>query len=138
MKTQPTALDREAAELFDCVDGMRAAWLCRGAAGVPRRLRYTWERICDDGKEPDAIDADDPATVGCMLAQVGERVDSIWLQPLWRVSIPADAPYHGETMATVTGRVWSVMTSTGSAGDGPTEGAALVAAMRALKSTPTR
>lgn len=72
MKTEPTALDREAAELFDCVDGMRAAWLCRGTAGVPRRLRYTWERICDDGKEPDAIDADDPATVGAMFAQVLE------------------------------------------------------------------
>lgn len=176
MKTQPTALDREAATLFAPAPGMRVmheiAHVVRPASHKGREvceMRPAWVRIVTardagtcrafavEGNATvgrracqleygatrastllQAIDTDDPATVGCMLAQVREHGSSTWLQPLWRVSIPADAPYHGETMATVTGRVWSVMTSTGSAGDGPTEGAALVAAMRALKSTPTR
>lgn len=137
MKTEPTAIDREAATLFAPAPGMRVhAWgRWVRVATDDYGLRECDEVVTDAHSSVgvDALDTDDPATVGCMLAQVRERVGSIWLQPLWRVSIPADAPYHGETMATVTGRVWSVMTSTGSAGDGPTEGAALVSAMRAIK-----
>lgn len=122
MKTQPTDIDREAATLFACVDGMRVGWSYNSVTSVPPRERWTWERVTSDGKEPHAIDTDDPATAGCMLAQVMEATRVVSISP----SVPAmHAP-------------WRIRYSTGvgeshgyAAGD--TMGAALVAAMRALK-----
>ncbi len=134
MKTQPTDIDREAASLFEPAPGMRVAY----RSIFHGRAKMEWCRV-RDGRNciyggVDGIDTDDPATVGCMLAQVEERGGGvIWTQPHWRVSIPDDAPYHGKTTATIIGRSWSVMTIDGVVGDGPTEGAALVAVMRKLK-----
>lgn len=115
MKTQPTDIDREAATLFACVDGMRAGWSYNSVTSVPPRERWTWERVTSDGKEPHAIDTDDPATVGVMLAQVEATVVDGLPVELYRITPggwwQTDAPGVG----------------------GPTRGAALVAAMRALK-----
>lgn len=79
MKPDPTDLDREAATLFRPAPGMRA-WFLHD--GTPSRIlndggMARWERGgCDFAVETsgplglDALDTDDPATLGCMLAQV--------------------------------------------------------------------
>lgn len=115
MKTEPTDIDREAAGLFKCVDGMRAGWCYTSVTSVPPKNRCIWERICSDDKVPDALDTDDPATVGCMLAQVEALAGPVVL--IW------DAWKDGITHYVVRYLdKWS----------GPTRGAALVAAKRAL------
>ena len=106
MKAEPTDIDREAARLFAPAPGMRS-WL--HCDGVPSRI------LSDSPITRWAIDTDDPATVGCMLAQVedaaGESVEMV------RYSCLAEA-------------VWTC----GPPGaTGRTRGAALVAAMRVLK-----
>lgn len=84
MKTDPTDLDREAATLFRPAPGMRA-WMPRHDAPefwwrVVGDWNATWEgheEVVHDfshehGDPFHAFDTDDPATLGCMLAQVEE------------------------------------------------------------------
>ena len=110
MKTEPTETDRLAAQLFAPAGGMRAAW-----RGERNGVRPVWERLRDGSEAtPDFYDTDDPATVGCMLAQVEDATgDGIPVEVyslalgVWQTSLPGRG--------------------------GPTRGAALVAAMKALK-----
>jgi hypothetical protein len=136
MKTQPTDIDRKAAELFISARRMRV-WI-RGPIGdipvtVVSDTRFNGDSQCvrDGGNggvhsgalseswhwipwPPVAIDTDDPATVGCMLAQVEAAVGD---------GVPVE-------MHRISGRWWQ----TDAPGEGgPTRGAALVAAMRKLK-----
>lgn len=128
MKTEPNGIDRQAPGLFEPSQGMRMG---RTVAG-----RTVWNRISGDPQgmflsadgsddESVCIDTDDPATVGCMLTQLerGIRavsvVDRCFILPgddERRFLVLVDA--HGGDQVTATG---------------PTRGAALVAAMRALK-----
>lgn len=133
MKTEPTDIDREAARLFVPAPGMRV-WFLHD--GTPSRIlngagAARWERGGSDFAVEtsgplglDALDTDDPATVGCMLAQVEDAAGTD------DVSVEKLRPY---------GRGFAVfIRGSYSHAPGPTKGAALVAAMRALKSTPTR
>ena len=162
MKTAPTDIDREAATLFTPSPGMRVmheiahvvrpashkgrevcemrpAWVrivtardagtCRafaveGNATVGRRAYQMEYFVARASMFLQAIDTDDPATVGCMLAQVEDAAGTD------DVSVEKLRPY---------GRGFAVfIRGSYSHAPGPTKGAALVAAMRALKSTPTR
>lgn len=120
MKTEPTDTDCEAARLFVCVDGMRAGWCHTNITVVPPRNRCIWERICYDGAEPDALDTDDPATVGAMLAQVEDA---------------AGEPVNVARHSCHDYLVWACDPP---GAYGWTRGAALVAAMRAIKGNPTQ
>lgn len=117
MKTTPTDIDREAARLFTVGRGMTYGRECAGAVGA-----VVWNVSHGQDVEADAIDTDDPATVGVMLAQVemayGARVDATWR---WRLNGIAEYVVRIETSATVH------------AAHGPTRSTALVAAMRQLK-----
>lgn len=130
MKTESTDLDREAAQLFTLAPGMRvfvtrARWLETGRIITSDDAEY--RVVCESNASallstrPDALDADDPATVGAMLAQVeeaaGTRVDLVWA---WRD--PGVVDYVVQ---------WRGDTDLGESG--PTRGAALVAAMRELR-----
>jgi len=126
MKAAFTDIDIEAARLFKPAGGMLAGllpWL-QGQSVQWGRLRdgpFTRWR-----SNPDAFDTDDPATVGCMLAQfreaagqpgarpvvIDELSENVW-RPHWMMTV---AP-HRSVMAT-------------------TEGGAIVSAMRRLKETP--
>ena len=117
MKTEPTAIDREAAQLFSPAGGMRA-----GCGGERNGVRPVWERLRDGSEAtPDFYDTDDPATVGCMLAQVetvaGKPLDT-WMST--KGPMP-ELPYAVESGPYVT------------IGRGATRGHALLAAMRGLK-----
>lgn len=123
MKTEPTDIDREAARLFRIEVRMRAfTEFARGT--VINADQMNDGTICvtlvGDGTyealgRPIAIDTDDPATVGCMLAQVEAAAGPVVL--IW------DAWKDGMTHYVVRYLdKWS----------GPTRGAALVAAKRAL------
>jgi len=112
MKTKPTETDREAGRVFVPLAAMRVMW-----SATSKR----WDRVADGTAHtghPFAIDTDDPATVGCMLAQVeaaaGETVD------LWTHSRHTEVEYEVDRYDGAT------------LGSGPTRGAALVAAMRAF------
>ena len=120
MKTTPTDIDRKAARMFTPAPGMRVWQTAEARTIGPRRVIEVdendikteggWSRlpIC-------AIDTDDPATVGCMLAQVEAAAGAVVL--IW------DAWKDGMTHYVVRYLdKWS----------GPTRGAALVAAKRAL------
>lgn len=139
MKTEPRDIDREAARLFIPVAGMRV-WFIHdwtpsrilNGAGMAR-----WERGGSDFAVEtsgplglDAIDTDDPATVGCMLAQVeaayAEDLHVVWIR----------FPTEGDAGWVVQPADWSM--SLDGIGFDLTRGAALVAAMRALKADPTR
>ena len=114
MKTTPTETDREAAQLFAPSGGMRAAW-----RGERNGVRPVWERLRDGSDAtPDFYDTDDPATVGCMVAQVeaaaGAPVD-VWAYSRHTGIEHEVDSYDGTTL-----------------GCGPSRGAALVAAKRAL------
>ncbi len=140
MKDEPTELDREAAIFFKPARGMRvrttyeprewgivlfyaadedglwpdaAAWTPGGA----NTRVHLFERI-------EALDTDDPATVGAMLSQfegaTGERVDLMWG---WR-NVGGSVEYVSQ---------WQQGDGTIHVHLGPTRGAALVAAMKALK-----
>ena len=129
MKTEPTDIDRKAASLFTPAPGMRV-WRAITAdtlsepgmvlevdsqsAGIRTDSGWSWFSIA-------AIDADDPATVGCMLAQVeavaGKPIDT-WMST--KGPMP-DLPYAVESGPYVT------------IGRGATRGHALLAAMRRLK-----
>lgn len=116
MKTTPTDIDREAGSLFAARPAMRVMWTSRATR---------WERVADGTTHtgrPFAIDADDPATVGVMLAQVtfaiGEVV-AVWeFHDGFRVVAPPDEP-----------GAWCRFV-----GEAPCKysGAALVAAMKAV------
>ena len=116
MKTEPTETDRLAAQLFAPAGGMRAAW-----RGERNGVRPVWERLRDGSEAtPDFYDTDDPATVGCMLAQVEEALDAVGCPGAYL------HPWAGG---------WAVRRGTALRRyPGPTKGAALVAAMKALKS----
>lgn len=136
MKTEPTDLDREAATLFRPAPGMRLLtkdgnafrvvvnangdlWTCCECCVVPDTLQL-------DPDDVYAFDADDDATKGVMLAQVRDATPQIGHRPP-----TTDSDING-----VGRRMWCVHNV-----DGArflwceTEGAALVAAMRALKGT---
>ena len=71
MKTAPTELDREAATLFTPIPGMRV-WIDWSLPHEDSWGDGAWLRIVE-GQWVDHVaapDLDDPATVGCMLAQV--------------------------------------------------------------------
>ena len=130
MKTEPTDIDREAARLFVPAPGMRV-WFLHD--GTPSRIlngagAARWERGGSDFAVEtsgplglDALDTDDPATVGCMLAQVetvaGKPIDT-WMST--KGPMP-ELPYAVESGPYVT------------IGRGATRGHALLAAMRGLK-----
>lgn len=146
MKTTPTALDIEAASLFKPAPGMRAWCRIEGAEVVARFLRrdpvtmhahafaeglsmHLTEALAHDF-DVVAIDTDDPATVGVMLAQVEDE------SRLAR----ADEDARAELMACwndFKSAGWRVANQSERGFVGPrcpTRGAALVAAMKALKS----
>ena len=109
MKTEPTATDIVAATLFRLVDGMRE-W---------DSIARTWHRVTEETiifATPDAIDTDDAATRGAMLAQVREAT----LLP------GVICTMHGDWCV-----YWPMAYLSGYyCGEGKTEGAALVDAMR--------
>ena len=124
MKTTPTDIDRKAARLFTPAPGMRVWQTAEARTIGPRRVIEVdendikteggWSRlpIC-------AIDTDDPATVGCMLAQVEDVA-----------GYPVDAWSHSRH----AGTEFEIDRYDGATlGSGPTRGAALVEAMRAMK-----
>ena len=145
MKIAPTDLDREAARLFNAVPRMRA-WFAEPGAdaractvldvstlpgewdpGKPRRW-VAWEALAGAcgwvrAEWLTALDTDDGPTQGAMLAQVetaaGEPVD------LWAHSRHAEVEYEVDRYDGAT------------LGSGPTRGAALVAAKRALAADET-
>lgn len=130
MKTEPTDIDREAARLFAPAPGMRV-WT-RHAKGrlVDHDGKYgtvtgegSWEAMA----VVLAIDTDDPATVGCMLAQVMAADTS---DP--RVF---EAFYHSHAdTRPPTGRGWTVtIGDLHNCGIDGRIGAALVDTMAALK-----
>lgn len=117
MKTEPTQLDREAAGLFNCDDGMRAG--VQVCIPLPGGLRWEWDR---DGICPAALDTDDPATVGCMLAQLERHGAVTVVDRLHSLGEP-----DRRFMVIVERNVAEQETATG-----PTRGAALVAMARNL------
>ena len=126
MKTTPTDLDREASALFVCADGMRAAWSYGSVTAVPPRERWAWERVTSDGKEPGALDVDDMPTVGEMLAQVEVACPGAAVSIVDRLrALPGETDSRFMVLVEHDG--------TQTATTGPTRGAALVAARRAMK-----
>lgn len=122
MKTGPTELDREAARLFNAN--------CRGLRAYLSGIGWCVVSVVRDSfsVEADAIDTDDPATVGCMLAQVEQSRPGFAVSIIDRLATLPDEPDRrfAVLMANKPG-VQEMVT-------GPTRGAALFAAMRALKS----
>lgn len=118
IKAQPSELDREAARLFSPAPGVRAwvhgAW----ARGVPSTLDDSTVFLPEGSSyglvrgAAEAFDADDPATVGCMHAQV-EQAEGVGLEVY---SLPGG--WFGTSCPGEGGR---------------TRGAALVAAMQHFK-----
>jgi hypothetical protein len=110
MKREATETDREAAGLFSVAPGMRAGW-----RGSRNGVSPVWERLLDGTEAtPDYLDTDDPATLGCMLAQV--RAVHGWASAFTGL-------YGGQWVACTPFVAYP----------GVTEGAALVAAMREAK-----
>lgn len=112
-------INRDAARLFVPAQGMRVC------------VDGRWVRVgcgLDEARESviDAIDADDPATVGAMIAQV-EHASAKPLD-LWS-SASGPVPQHPYVVDTCDGILL---------GTGPTRGASLVSAMKAVKGDPTR
>lgn len=125
MKTTPTDVDREAGQAFVPWPAMRVMWTTKSKR---------WERIADGTAHtghPFAIDADDHATAGQMLAQV-------------EAAAGTDCVVTHGTMVEPAGELkWKVRKANGFdlhvLGNvfGPTRGAALVAAKRALAAPET-
>ena len=121
MKITPTETDRLAAQLFAPAGGMRAAW-----RGERNGVRPVWERLRDGSEStPDAYDADDPATAGQMLAQVEAVRPGQAVSILDRLHLLPVAEEHRFLVLVEHDGAQAVTT-------GPTRGAALVAAKRAL------
>lgn len=131
MKTEPTDIDREAALLFVLAPGMRASYSRRGLLGWGWLIDTdeglwlfceNWPGFTVDSVDIDALDTDDPATVGCMLSQVEDaaaaRVDLVW-------------QWSGKGVVEWRAQ-WQRDDDIGVGHSGPTRGAALVAAMRSI------
>jgi len=140
MKTAPTETDREAARLFALAPGMRAWCRIEGAEVVARILgkdpvtmhahayaealgMHLTESLAHNF-DPAAIDSDDPASVGCMAAQVEQLATLDDIMDRWPDVAGDDrwmliATVH-ETQDAV--RLFA-----------PTLGALVVAAMKVLK-----
>jgi hypothetical protein len=127
MKTEPNEVDREAASLFEPAPGMRVAY----RSIFHGRVKVEWCRV-RDGRNciyggVDAIDTDDPATVGCMLAQVEDAAEGSGVTIAdRRLTIPGDQ--HRRFMVVIDHAEGHQTTATGQ-----TRGAALVAVMRNMK-----
>ena len=142
MKTEPTDLDREAAGLFTLAPGGRAWCRIECAEVVLRFLAkdpvtlhahayaegldmHLTESLAHSFHVA-AFDTDDPATVGVMLAQVEAAVPNAAVTIVDRLhSLPGDVERRFMVIVECNG---TQTTATGS-----TRGAALVAAMRAVK-----
>lgn len=130
MKTTPTETDREAAQLFAPSGGMRAAW-----RGERNGVRPVWERLRDGSEAtPDFYDVDDGPTQGAML----EQIESAAQPKLDAARFAEDIHLMLTSRWQDCKRVgWRVVDECGGAAFvGPlaeTRGAALVAAMKALK-----
>ena len=137
MKTEPTDIDREAARLFNPAPGMRVIladrlfgglW-ARVATASPSLISGCYEAGCDtwDASIPfvqlSAVDTDDPATVGAMLAQLRAAVPGFGCDMAHVRPMPTSAEMN--RMAVIIRRMVPTYC-------GATEGAALVGAMRAL------
>ncbi len=141
MKASPTDIDREAARVFQPAPGMRGILDYRAFGGMWVRVKTVtpslvsgwydafpgeWHANAPEFSRFAAFDTDDPATVGCMLAQV-------------RVAHPSRSVSVVDRRHTLPGeddRRFQVLVHHGgthTTAAGPTCGAALVAAMRALK-----
>lgn len=123
MKTTPTETDREAGRVFVPLPAMCVMW-----TATSKR----WERVADGTAHtghPFAIDADDPATAGQMLAQVEAMRPRQAVSIVDRLrSLPGEDERRFAVMVEYDG-AQTVAT-------GPTRGAALVAAKRALAEAP--
>lgn len=142
---KPAPIDREAADLFTLTIGMRAWCRIEGAEVVLRflakdpvtlhahayaeGLRLHLTESLAHSFYVAAFDTDDPATVGVMLAQLDAEAGGLAVSVVDRVH---ERTFHGTAVTRfavhVTTAVEYVHSATGS-----TLGAALVAAMRALK-----
>ncbi len=129
MKTEPIETDREAAQLFTPAPGTRAWGGHFGEHRGPVRVLRVEPDGCaiilseDDEYNPFvfsdgivAIDTDDPATRGCMIAQVRATDPFFHVEPL-----AADEFQIHWLQTYLNGHVFE------------SEGAALVAAMRAIR-----
>ena len=123
MKQEPTQLDREAAGLFRCMDGMMGGWPCgwpyTRATDAGPAPSWAWDRSEGDA---DAIDTDDPATVGCMVAQL-ERHGVVTIVDRMH-SLPGEADRRFQVIIARNAAEQETAT-------GPTRGAALVEIGRA-------
>lgn len=144
MKNEPTDIDREAARLFAVAQGMRVQvsnaqddalvrvdW-CRVAestwAGGLLLHRMSSSQVLASYTDIIAFDTDDPATVGCMLAQVEQAAN----HTLSEVADNGEDHRRPERRHAVM--VWSARANCERhEADGPTRGAALVGAMRQIK-----
>lgn len=139
---KPTPIDREAADLFTLTIGMRAWCRIEGAEVVlqflakdpvtlhahayAEGLRLHLTESLAHSFYVAAFDTDDPATVGCMLAQVESSVPGAAVSIADRMhSLPCEDERRSMVIVEHNG--------TQTTATGPTRGAALVAAMRALK-----
>lgn len=140
MKNEPNETDREAARLFTLCEGMRAmtAYSSDGFGRVvsvngskikqaftvgPTRVSIQATELGLVGVQ--AVDTEDPASLGCMLAEV-EAAYAKDLHVVW-IRFPAE----GDAGWVVQPADWSM--SLDGIGFGPTRGSALVAAMKMLK-----
>lgn len=127
MKTEPNEVDREAAQMFTPAPGMRVVYV----SSVNGRRKLEWCRVRDGANgvygAPHALDTDDPATAGCMLAQVEAAAEGCGVTIAdRRCTIPGDG--ERRFMVVIDHAEGHQTTATG-----PSRGAALVAAMRKLK-----
>jgi len=135
MKTKPTDMDHEAARLFRVEARMRAftefargTVICLdsmsdGTGCVTLVGEGTYEAL----GRPVAIDTDDPSTVGCMLAQVEQSRPGFAVSIIDRLATLPDEPDRRFAVLSANKPGVQEMVT------GPTRGAALVAAMKALK-----
>lgn len=134
MKTKPTDLDREAARLFTPAPGMRVfnaytGWgrLAEAAWAGTTLAHWSTDSLAVAGHtRVDALDTDDPPTVGAMLAQVEQSRPGFAVSIIDRLAtIPGEPDRRFAALVSNADGVQDVFT-------GPTRGAALVAAGRAL------
>ena len=141
MKAEPTDMDREAARLFTAAPGMRVIWSDRLYGGLWARISVAGERVAGcyevgtgtwdiwsmGMRGLDAIDTDDAATVGAMLTQVEAARPGATVSVIDRLlTLPNDPVRRFAALVTSEAGVQDVFTR-------PTRGAALVAAMRAVR-----
>ncbi len=142
MKTQPTEIDREGVQLFTPAPGMHVAYSLRGSVEWGRCIMTeAGMKLCSEhwtahtvvGVSIVAIDTDDMPTCGAMLEQVEAAAGHRCM-----VACGSDVDRNGPYSWVVrkwTGHDIDRMTTTPF---GATRGAAMVAAMRALKSKTRR